>query len=684
MATYSTPTNPSYAESFDNLDDLMSAIRDNNMNLITARNLRDVTLTLWDMMGNITTGAQGSQGRQGITGSNGLQGAQGLRGLNGLQGLQGTQGLIGNDGGNTVRYIYGSRSNQGEFDVDTNTNWGTNGDSRDFYFNGINYSSWWNILDNFITNGGSAYLQISELDTTIPKTIIYSITSIANSSGIYQVVAQNISGSPTPNTIIAGKRYSVSWIFHGIGAAGTQGFQGVQGSGVQGAIGVQGQNGFQGFQGSGFQGVQGVIGIQGFQGRQGNTGSIGLQGLQGLENYKVLTNIESYSGNQPYASYDVRSQKFNWIGLNGEGTNTDGLISSNGIYTIELWKDGVLIHSNNTFNPLTQPNYSFDATVYGITPKSDNYLLVYPNGAVTPQRIETTYRLIGYQGVQGFGLQGAQGQTGQDGTGIVLKGNVPNYASLPTSGLTTGDAYYNEADGLIYIYDGANFPADGNGIEFRGLQGLQGSTGFQGSIGIQGSIGLQGAQGLMGFQGNVGINGLQGAQGFIGQQGFGLQGMVGFQGLQGIQGQNGLGIIPITESARIALTIYDEDALYFQYDVNARGVYFMDTDTKWKYTGSKYNKIIASATYTIDAKIDIAYNLIFTNTCTVTVPNDISVGNEITVISTDGSQVTFVEGASMNLSYLVGDTNVMLLPLSICSITVTANDNALVVGGLVR
>ena len=145
-----------------------------------------------------------------------------------------------------------------------------------------------------------------------------------------------------------------------------------------------------------------------------------------------------------------------------------------------------------------------------------------------------------WQAVDTPGRQGDPGPKGDPGQGISLSGSVAVYGDLPT-GLGAADAgkgYLVQADGRLYVWDGAAFPANGAGAAFTGPQGPQGPQGDAGPQGIQGP---QGEPGPKGNTGDTGPQGPAGADSTVpGPQGIqGPQGDTGPQGPQGIQGPQG-------------------------------------------------------------------------------------------------------------------------------------------------
>jgi hypothetical protein len=118
----------------------------------------------------------------------------------------------------------------------------------------------------------------------------------------------------------------------------------------------------------------------------------------------------------------------------------------------------------------------------------------------------------GPEGPQGpQGPQGPAGPTGPAGEGIAIAGSVATYGDLP-AGLgaeDAGDGYLVEADGLLYIWSGTAFPANGAGVEFRGPVGPAGPQGEIGPTGPQGTVGPQGSVGPQGPTGDAGLRGTQ-------------------------------------------------------------------------------------------------------------------------------------------------------------------------------
>jgi hypothetical protein len=85
------------------------------------------------------------------------------------------------------------------------------------------------------------------------------------------------------------------------------------------------------------------------------------------------------------------------------------------------------------------------------------------------------------QGIQG--IQGVQGVPGEAGAGVEIAGHVATYLDLPDDLTLTdaGNGYLVEADGLLYVWSGTAFPANGAGTEFRGPAGARGAGWFWGS-----------------------------------------------------------------------------------------------------------------------------------------------------------------------------------------------------------
>ena len=129
-----------------------------------------------------------------------------------------------------------------------------------------------------------------------------------------------------------------------------------------------------------------------------------------------------------------------------------------------------------------------------------------------------------------------------------MQGSVSDQGQLPPTNNNAGDAYLNQDDDSLWIWDGTQWVSGGSiqgpqgpqgvqGIGFQGFDGPQGFQGFQGAIGSQGFQGFDGPQGFQGFQGDTGVQGFQGDAGF---QGFtGDQGSDGDQGFQGFKGDQG-------------------------------------------------------------------------------------------------------------------------------------------------
>ena len=190
-----------------------------------------------------------------------------------------------------------------------------------------------------------------------------------------------------------------------------------------------------------------------------------------------------------------------------------------------------------------------------------------PEGPMGPEGPPGTEGAEGIEGLEG--PMGPQGPPGEQGTGINLKGSVPTSADLPMVDNEVGDAYLDDTDGTLWLWDGAEWDNVGT---IAGPPGPEGPQGKGGARGPQGPVGpglrwrgsLQtGATGdppvvvtyipndAIEFQGssyvvrqNVAGNGAmlpgitEGWQAFF--EPLALRGYVGPQGVQGIVGPAGL------------------------------------------------------------------------------------------------------------------------------------------------
>lgn len=151
---------------------------------------------------------------------------------------------------------------------------------------------------------------------------------------------------------------------------------------------------------------------------------------------------------------------------------------------------------------------SASASITGTSP-AQTLNLVLPQGDQGPQ---------GVQGVTG--PQGIEGPQGVPGVSLDIQGSVATYADLSSlsPAPVDGQAWIVNADGKLYFYNGG-FPADGQGVPFRGPQGIQGIQGVQGEQGIAGPTGPTGDTGPAGPTGPQGPQGDTGPAGPTGPTG---------------------------------------------------------------------------------------------------------------------------------------------------------------------
>lgn len=145
--------------------------------------------------------------------------------------------------------------------------------------------------------------------------------------------------------------------------------------------------------------------------------------------------------------------------------------------------------------------------------------------------------------------RGAQGIQGPQGTGLQLQDRVATYSALPggLNGTTDkGKAYIVDADGLLYIWDGTAFPAQGSGLSIVGAKGDNGQTAYQVAVG-EGFVGTAG-EWLASLVGDPGKSAYEVAvdNGFVGSESAWLESLNGEDGADGATSWNDLDDKPAT------------------------------------------------------------------------------------------------------------------------------------------
>jgi hypothetical protein len=114
-------------------------------------------------------------------------------------------------------------------------------------------------------------------------------------------------------------------------------------------------------------------------------------------------------------------------------------------------------------------------------------------------------------------IPGPTGPTGPQGVPITLKGSKAAVVNLPAVGNAINDAWIVDADGDVYVWDGAIWYSAGQIVGATGPTGSNGATGATGSTGSAGLTGPTGSSGVISVTGpitnsgtstsaNIGIN----------------------------------------------------------------------------------------------------------------------------------------------------------------------------------
>jgi hypothetical protein len=217
----------------------------------------------------------------------GSAGTSGTSGTSGISGTSGAIGLSGVDGGNSLRWIYGNKDRDSEFELDvfdfTNS---TNTVLINYSSQSGDASSWLQALADYVNLfPGACYLKITELNNP-NKYCILQVNGPSDQTSHWRYDCDMVSSSGEPTFEL---EYSISWVIMG-GNSGTSGIDGSSGS-----SGIDGSSGSSGVDGSGSSGTSGSSGISG-DGTSGSSGSSGVDGSSGTSGVDGSSGTSGSSG----------------------------------------------------------------------------------------------------------------------------------------------------------------------------------------------------------------------------------------------------------------------------------------------------------------------------------------------------------------------------------------------------
>jgi len=331
--------------------------------------------------GSGSNGTSGSSGTSGVDGN--FLGSSGTSGKSGSSGTSGINGDGGVDGANSLRWTYGSRSNNEEFQLDV-SNFAESSNIIGINVNNLysDVTNWLTSIGTYVTSyPGQIYLQITQADS--PDIFgIYKINNATDNSTFWSFDVESISSNGSPT---AGKDYSINWVAFG--------------------------------------GVNGSTGSAGSSGTSGKSGSSGTSGANGTSGYSGVDSANTLKWKLDSTLLATTSEKFDTGGLLDTSMVANISInktSLNGLVTSWLTTIDTLVTANpdSVYLQITKSDDSTIFGIYSISTSNDNSThYVFGVGSVISSSgnlVENRDHSISFI-IQGAGSSGSSGSSGTSG-----------------------------------------------------------------------------------------------------------------------------------------------------------------------------------------------------------------------------------------------------------------------------